>query len=265
MPPAGVSVGPRIVGIRRRAVYNPLVPVPELRDILGGRRLLLVVAAPAEARTIRSGLSAQGILEPPASGGWTLTQPAPRFDMVETGVGKANAAAGLARVVDPRCHAAILNIGIGGALPGGGADLGATIVATASVYADEGLETPEGFTDCAGLGFPLGPFSGSSIAADPDLLALLGPLADRSARVATVSTCSGTDALAARVAARTGAIVEAMEGAAIAHVAARLGIPFVEVRAISNTTGDRSRQRWDVRLALDAVSRLIGRLSSLPP
>jgi futalosine hydrolase len=184
------------------------------------------------------------------------------FDLVVTGVGKANAAAGLAATLNPTRHAAILNIGIGGTLPGSDAGLGMLVVATASVYADEGLETSEGFVDCAALGFPLGPFSGSAVPADPRLLELLRPQTDRAGRIATVSTCSGTEALAAQVVARTGAMAEAMEGAAVAHVAARLGVPCAEVRAISNTTGDRVRQRWEIGPALAAITRLIGRLAA---
>jgi futalosine hydrolase len=180
---------------------------------------------------------------------------------VRTGVGKANAAAGLARVLDSSRHAAVLNVGIAGALPGGGARIGDLIAASASVYADEGLLSPSGFTDCAGMGFPLGPFPGSAIAADPALLAVVGPLATLSAPVATVSTCSGTNTLADEVVRRTGAVAEAMEGAALAHIAARLGVPFAEVRAISNSTGDRSAQTWDIPAALSSLTRFMGRLA----
>jgi nucleoside phosphorylase len=77
-------------------------------------------------------------------------------------------------------------------------------------------------------------------------------------RIATVSTCAGTDARAATVARRTGAVAEAMEGAAVAQVASRLGVTFAEVRVISNTTGDRANQRWDMRGALGGLSRVAG-------
>jgi futalosine hydrolase len=225
-------------------------------------RVLLVVAAPAEARAVLDALGG-GALEAPVSGPWRLVAVSPAFDLVLTGVGKANAAAGVARVLDPNRHGAVLNLGIAGALPRCGVSLGSLLVATASVYADEGLDTPDGFTDCAGLGFPLGPFPGSAISADPRLLERLTPLTDIAAPIATVSTCSGTDALASRVASRTGAAAEAMEGAAVGQVAARLGIPFAEVRAISNTTGDRGNQRWELQPAFAALTRLIGRLSTL--
>ena len=44
-----------------------------------------------------------------------------------------------------------------------------------------------------------------------------------------------------------------MEGAAVVHAARRLDVPAIEVRAISNTTGDRDRQQWDIAAALTAL------------
>lgn len=221
---------------------------------------MLVVAAPAEARAVLAGIGAPpGDPASDVSGPWVLSDPAPGFQLLLTGVGKANAAAGVARFLNPQAHGAILNVGIGGSLPGGPA-LGSLVAATASIYADEGLQAPDGFTDCAALGFPLGPFAGSSVPGDPGLLQFFGPLTDLAAAVATVSTCSGTDALAGAVASRTGAVAEAMEGAAVGHVASRLGVPFIEVRSISNTTGNRGAQRWEIRSALGAITRLIGQI-----
>jgi futalosine hydrolase len=53
-----------------------------------------------------------------------------------------------------------------------------------------------------------------------------------------------------------------MEGAAIAHIATRLGIPCGELRVVSNTCGDRQRQRWDLAGALAKLEAVIGRLRS---
>jgi futalosine hydrolase len=42
-----------------------------------------------------------------------------------------------------------------------------------------------------------------------------------------------------------------MEGAAIAHICTRYGVPMVEMRGISNIVEDRDRGRWNIRLAAD--------------
>jgi futalosine hydrolase len=131
------------------------------------------------------------------------------------------------------------------------------VVATACVLADEGVVSAQGFQDIAALGF--GPTSeGVSIpvpAALADALAVPGAVRGP---VATVSTCSGTDALAEELQRRTGAVAEAMEGAAVAVAGSRLGVPVGEVRVVSNTTGDRARQVWKLAEALEGLSGVIG-------
>ncbi|MFN0011538.1 MAG: futalosine hydrolase [Phycisphaerales bacterium] len=242
------------------------------------KRVLLVVAAPAEWRAVVAGLRAVAPGTPPAptpaasvAGKWATHPINDRFDCLLCGIGKVNAAAATALALSPHPYAAVLSLGIAGmlraievgearradfdALP-----LTSSLLATSSIYADEGLDSPTGFVSCSDLGFPLGPFEGNAIPAHPALLELLRPLADRLGPIATVSTCSGTDALARQVCARTGALAEAMEGAAIAHICARLNVPFAEIRTISNTTGNRQQQRWDLPGALARLTRLAASL-----
>jgi futalosine hydrolase len=228
-------------------------------------RVLLCVAAPAEVRAVLARLPADAS---PGAAEWAMLPIFPPsagragLDLVITGVGKSNAAGATARVLDPGRHRAVVNLGICGALPGARtpnaapAPLHTVIVATASVFADEGVVTDDGFSDMADLGFPPAPGLGPALASDPALLAALRPLADAAAPIATVSTCSGTDASASAVAARTGALAEAMEGAAVALAAHRLGVAFAEVRVVSNTTGSRTSQRWDLAGALARLSDL---------
>lgn len=70
---------------------------------------------------------------------------------------------------------------------------------------------------------------------------------------ATVSSCSSTQALSQERVARSQAQIESMEGAALAHVCARHGLPWVCLRAISNTTGPRAQASWDLDLALRSL------------
>ncbi len=79
--------------------------------------------------------------------------------------------------------------------------------------------------------------------------------AERRAKFVTVNGCSGDDAGALAMAARTGGSVENMEGAAIAHVAMLYGIPVGEIRGISNRAGNRDRGAWRVREAAEAAQR----------
>ncbi len=237
-----------------------------LSHLLHGQIILIVVAAPAEAAAICSGLRLSASpAAGPAPSNWPLTPITPNIDLLETGVGKVNAAAATALRADPQRHALILNLGIAGALrPLTALPLGSAVLATSSAYADEGVLTPTGFQSVPDMGFPLGPFTGTAIPAHPALLAALSPLAHSAGPIATVSTCSGTDPLAAAIRDRSSAIAEAMEGAAIAHTLARLhpALPFAEMRIISNSTGDRPRQHWDIPLAFRKLAELTAAICS---
>jgi futalosine hydrolase len=60
---------------------------------------------------------------------------------------------------------------------------------------------------------------------------------------------------------RTNAAIETMEGAAVALVCRKLSIPLVQLRSVSNRTGDRERAAWDLDGACaplhDAVRKLL--------
>ncbi len=231
-----------------------------LRQGWHGGRVLLVVAAPNELLAMLAGFPARadGVALPEP---WRPLDVAERATVLLTGVSKSNAAGATAQALATRRYAGVVNLGIAGRLPGESLALGSVIVADRSVFADEGAQTPAAFVTCVALGFPLaGPCAGDEsegVDADGDLaMALMVPGAVRG-RIATVSTCSGTDALAVEVARRTRARCEAMEGAAAGLACLRFGVPFAEVRVLSNTTGDRDRQAWDIPLAMAGLTRLV--------
>ena len=82
----------------------------------------------------------------------------------------------------------------------------------------------------------------------------------------TLSTVTGSaataDALAARV---PGAAAEAMEGYGVAEAASRFGIPFIEIRAISNPVGPRDRAAWRIGDALAALEAASTHLAEVMP
>ena len=172
------------------------------------------------------------------------------------GIGRTNAALAVARA--ERVHGAfdaVLSAGIAGALPDSDLVIGDSVVATRSVYAEEGIMTPQGFSDLGSMGFRLGPFEGNAVPGDPALIDLFGGLGSAGI-VATVATCSGTNEAAREVVDRTGAIAEAMEGASVLHAAATFGMAALEIRVISNTTGTRDAQEWNLDLAFERLGEL---------
>lgn len=183
---------------------------------------------------------------------------APHLQVIVAGIGRTNAAAATAEALAMAAAGGqpfgeVLSVGIAGVLPGGGCAIGDLVIATECVYSEEGIALPEGSADMEALGFPLGDFRGNRVPVDAALLARFAPLG-HTAPIATVATCSGTDAAARSVAARTGAVAEAMEGAAVVHTARRAHLPALEIRAISNTTGERATQHWNIRAALASLA-----------
>jgi len=232
-------------------------------------RLLLVAPSEAETRAALLGLGLDvGVVEP-----WRLIVVDDRVAALCTGVGKANAAGAVAKLLPEQGLTGVALLGLAGALPRTPPlQLLDTVLATRCLFADEGVRSEEGYSTMQAEGFglfpphaaPQEPAQLDACAPSARMLSWLSPLADQKAPVATVSTCSGTDALAQEIVRRSGAAAEAMEGAAVGLALERLvaaGLVrtpplFAELRVISNTTGDRSRQRWRLQEALAALGPL---------
>jgi futalosine hydrolase len=194
--------------------------------------LLLVTAVEVEAEAVRAGLD----------GGLTVAA---------VGVGPAAAAAGTARLLARaeaagRPYTGVVCLGIGGGFAGR-VELGEIAIATRAVAADLGAESPDGFLPIDELGF------GTAVAdADPGLLPALPDAV--TGTILTVSTVTGTAASTEALATRfPDAVAEGMEGYGVACAAA--GLPFAEVRAISNVIGPRDRSAWRIPAALAALTR----------
>ncbi len=167
------------------------------------------------------------------------------------GVGKAAAAMHTTKLLLRERPAWLLLIGVCGTYPGAGLEVGSLCVVGEDQLADEGVALPGGeFLDITTMGLGArGPFH-----ADPARTrAVSERLAAPIVRGATVSSCAGNDELARMLAGRSGAQVETMEGAAILQVCLHLGVPAVQLRCVSNRTGDRARGGWDLRGAVDRL------------
>lgn len=177
------------------------------------------------------------------------------------GVGKASAACGATLAIARFKPQTIVLLGCAGALPRSGLKVGDVVVATSERLGDEGVETAAGFFDLERLRLPIARkgqrvyLGDIPVAQLPEASwkALRRPSQRRFTLVrgplVTVSTCSGTRARAELMARRSGAIAESMEGAAVALAAVLQDRAVLEVRGISNLTGQRRRREWNIPLA----------------
>lgn len=181
------------------------------------------------------------------------------------GMGKVNAAHAATLLLTRYEPAALIVFGVGGAYPSSGATIGDIVLAREEIAADEGVLTAEGFKDTAYLGIPLLKTATAVIhttypAPEALLDRALRTLAPRRVRVGTfltLSTCTGTAARARELEERHRGLCENMEGAAAAHVAESHGVPWLEVRGISNIVEERDTDRWNIPLAAVAAQQAV--------
>lgn len=184
----------------------------------------------------------------------------PVADVLVSGIGPAASAAATGTALALGSYDAALSTGICGAFRGT-ADLGAVVVATELVSADLGADSPSGFLTTGALGW-----ADDTVEVDASWL---GPVVARLGEVVTgpvltVSTVTGTRARADELAARHGAVGEAMEGWGVLAAATPHGTPVLEVRAVSNVIGDRDPSTWDFGSAFDSLARIGSQLLEEP-
>lgn len=184
-----------------------------------------------------------------------------------TGIGKVNAACAATLLLERFTPEFMINTGCGGAFPGCGLRVGELAIAQSESFADEGVQTPEGWMGLDLIGIPVFQGRGERIfntvplsaelaasamacAREHDITAKIGPFL-------TVSTCSGTNSQAEDLLRRFPGICENMEGAALAQVALIYGVPLLEVRGISNMVEDRDLTSWDLKGAVAEVQRFL--------
>ncbi|MEG2173302.1 MAG: futalosine hydrolase [Desulfovibrionaceae bacterium] len=178
-----------------------------------------------------------------------------------TGIGPINAgiALGIALCRRPDIKG-VINIGLAGSFTLTRAPLGSTIMVTEEIWPEYGLADDNG-VDARGLGFPLWAPQGDGMPVWERI-----PLCVDAARLAlpslhhleqgsslTVAGVTNSTARAARLQHCYGALLENMEGFAVALACARHGVPLIELRTISNVVGSRLDKDRNFPLALRSL------------
>jgi futalosine hydrolase len=210
-------------------------------------RLLVVTAAAAERDAVLAGRTpAIGMVD--GIEVHRATTPAGLLDVIAAGVGPV-AAAVAAGCALRSGYDLVISAGIAGGFPAAAVE--AVVVANAVVHADLGAETADGFSSMAELGwgpirFELDDRLTSEIARRTN--GVLGS-------VLSVSTVTGSQARANHLhTAHPDAVAEAMEGIGVYAAASQAGVPFAEIRTISNRVGPRRREEWRITEALASLT-----------
>ena len=149
----------------------------------------------------------------------------------------------------------VVLIGICGAYPGRGLNVGDVVRVNSEKVGDLGVVERDGsFTPwhkvCCGSEsaqiYEVSPFRGV-----PAWLAGLKPAAGL-----TVNCCTGTSAMAAERVQNFDVDVESMEGAACFSVCRAFSMPCFEIRAVSNLATDRDKSTWRIPEALEKLKNV---------
>lgn len=229
--------------------------------------IVIIAAVPQEVELLEKALEHSGRVK---TGGFEYiegTIGALRVVVCAGGVGKVNASAATAVMIDRYQPQLVINTGCAGAYVGSGLSIGNLVVASEEVLADDGVVVSDGWKDLRYMNLPsveqgglscynMLPLSRHASEKAIQLADYYGIFLIRG-RFATVSTCSGTSLYGAELSRRWSALIENMEGAAVAQVCLRCGVDCLEIRGISNMVEERDLKKWDIPRAVEAAQRFV--------
>jgi futalosine hydrolase len=234
-------------------------------------RLLLITATKLEATPLRTALTTLEKIEFPLGELWRGFLPALggrangsplHVRLAHLGIGKVNTAAGLALAIEKLNPTAVIQFGIGGAYVNSFASIGMVMAATHDIHIDSGVRTAEGWQDMEKVGFALlekdNQHYYNLFPTDKTLTQLfVDTLNIPTGIFATSETITGTFDESTAIQEQFDVSIESMEGAAAAQVCLALGVPFAEVRSVSNIVGERDKKHWDIAKAVTRVNEVM--------
>jgi futalosine hydrolase len=194
-------------------------------------RILVVAATEPEIALVRSGPRGRH-----------------EVDVLVTGIGLVATAAQSARRMAQTRYDLAFNFGVCGSFDRSLA-LGTVVQITTDRMSELGAEDDDRFMTMQELGL-----------AAQDAIVNLAPPQNAALRQLpavsgiSVNTVHGSERTIAAVVERFHPQVESMEGAAFAYACALSGVPYAQVRAVSNIVERRNRDRWRLDLAIRNVN-----------
>jgi len=207
--------------------------------------ILLVAATPFEIAPTIAWLETHFI----ANAAGVFEKESLQVQTLVTGVGMTATAFQLGHFLAQNRPDWIINAGIAGAFDPS-LNLGDVVQINSERFGDLGVEEADGgFTDMAELGFlPQAKYL-SPQPAIPNL---------RSCEGLTVNKVHGAAGSILQIQQKyPDAQVESMEGAAFFYACLAAGVPFAEIRSISNRVEPRNRDAWDLPLAIRNLNEVL--------
>jgi futalosine hydrolase len=192
-----------------------------------------------------------------------------RYDLLISGPGVFNTAHALTAYLEHSSCPMILQTGIAGVFKESGLSIGDLAIASTEEYIHTGV-TRDSLVNEA---LPFDLIDSMPLTRkgrydfDPDLVNkyyenLSRSVTDKPIQVAkgpfiTVSAITASHTLANRLYSAFSPLMEAMEGAAAAHIAALYKIPMIEIRTASNFVGERDKGKWNINKAVQHIAEFM--------
>jgi len=169
------------------------------------------------------------------------------FDVLITGVGMTATAFALGQKLSG-AYKLVLNLGIAGCFTQEIA-LGTVLNITSDQFAELGAENNDDFISIDELGFGTSAYQASNN--------LLSEAVTKLKKVhgITVNRVHGQQQTINTIVNRLNPVTESMEGAAVLYACAKLDIPCLQVRSISNYVEPRNKENWKIGLAITQLNQ----------
>jgi futalosine hydrolase len=168
-----------------------------------------------------------------------------------TGAGMVATAFALGKHLAQNQYDLAINLGIAGSFDKSIA-LGDVAEITEDTLAELGAEDDEDFITIDKLG--LGESTFRATYNLPESFGL------KKANAITVNTVHGNDASIKKLSGYIDAQIESMEGAAFFYACRQVGVPSLQIRAVSNYVEKRNRDAWQIGLAIKNLNTFAGEL-----
>ena len=165
------------------------------------------------------------------------------IDFLITGVGMVATAFALGKHLATHSYDLGINLGIAGSFDRD-IDLGEVVEITEDHLSELGAQDDDTFLPIEALGF------GESVFKTDTSLSSYFNSDLRQVKAITVNTVHGHEPSIKKLTGRLKPQLESMEGAAFFYACKQAGVPYLQIRAVSNYVEKRNRDTWQIGLAI---------------
>lgn len=176
---------------------------------------------------------------------------APHHDILITGVGLHAATYELTHQLQGHRYDLVVQAGVAGAFSGRGYKMGDVVAVAQDAFGDAGSYENGQLHSLQQLG----------LSTDKEWLVNKHDILHRfevpKVRAITVNTITNDAAYLQALQQKWEADIESMEGAALHYVCGKRGVPYLQLRAISNMVGERDKNKWLLATAIGNLNNAL--------